>query len=145
MNAKLQNALWSSLPYLTFWSLTLIFSPICDYLINRGHLSVGHARKLFNTIGQWIPMITLIILAYVTDKTWAIILLIIAVGSNAGSNCGLLVNHIDLSPNFAGTLIAITNSVSGIASVISPIVAGIILNRHTEVNITLNYTQSVIN
>lgn len=122
----------SALPYLALWVLTVIFSPLSDYLINNGHLSVSIARKLFNSIGHWIPMITLIGLAYTTNTTLAIILLTTAVGISAGTNVGFLVNHIDLSPNFAGTLMAITNSIANVPSIFAPLVAGAILNVKNE-------------
>lgn len=98
-----KNALLSSLPYLVLWVLTIVFSPISDYLINSGRISVSVARKLFNSIGHWIPMVTLIALSYTTDTTLAVFLLAIAVGMSAGTNVGFLINHIDLSPNFAGS------------------------------------------
>lgn len=77
-------------------------------------------------------MITLIALAYTTNNTLAVILLAVAVGLNAGTNVGFLVNHIDLSPNFAGTLMAITNSIANVLSILPPLVAGAILNGKTE-------------
>lgn len=121
--------MYSALPYLVLWILTIIFSPISDYLINSGYISVSIARKLFNSIGHWIPMITLIGLAYTTNTILAVFLLTIAVGFSAGTNVGFLINHIDLSPNFSGTLMAITNSISNILSVFAPIVAGSILSH----------------
>lgn len=117
---------------MVLWVLTLIFSPLSDWLVNRGYISVSIARKLFNTIGHWVPMVTLIALAYVTNTTLAMVLLTTAVGMSAGTNVGFLVNHIDLSPNFAGSLMAITNSISNVWSMIAPIVAGMILNRKLD-------------
>lgn len=104
-------------------------SPISDYLINAGYLSVSIARKLFNSIGHWGPMLALIALAYATDEVLAIFLLTVAVGLSAGTSVGYLVNHIDLSPNFAGTLMGITNSIANVLSLAAPLAAGFMLKH----------------
>lgn len=40
--------------------------------------------------------------------------------------CGMKVNALDLSPNFAGPLMAVVNGVGAIAGIVSPYVAGAI-------------------
>ncbi|XP_023295724.2 putative inorganic phosphate cotransporter isoform X1 [Lucilia cuprina] len=125
------NALLSALPYFVMWLLCLTVSPISDMLINRKILSVTVSRKLFNSIGQWVPMVCLIALGYMTEdeKTLAIVLLTIGVGFNAGSFCGYLVNHMDLSPNFAGPMMGITNCISNLCSICAPLVVGAIVSN----------------
>lgn len=123
------NALVSGLPYFVMWLLCLIVSPVSDYLINNNVLKVVTARKLFNTIGQWMPMCCLIGLSYMSaeNRTMAIVLLTLGVGFNAASFCGYLVNHMDLSPNFAGTLMGISNGIANLLSVFAPLVVGFIV------------------
>ncbi|KAJ8929850.1 hypothetical protein NQ314_017454 [Rhamnusium bicolor] len=53
------NSLLSAAPYLLMWLGTLIFSPVCDMLINKGTVSRGAARKIFNSIGTLLPAISL--------------------------------------------------------------------------------------
>ncbi|XP_013116292.1 putative inorganic phosphate cotransporter isoform X2 [Stomoxys calcitrans] len=123
------NALLSALPYFFMWILCLIVSPIADALINHNVLSVTVSRKIFNSIGQWVPMCCLIALGYMSEdeKVLAITLLTFGVGFNAASFCGYLVNHMDLSPNFAGTMMGITNGLSNLLSVFAPLVVGAIV------------------
>ena len=130
------NALLSALPYFVMWLLCLVVSPISDMLINRGFITVTVARKLFNSIGQWVPMVCLIALGYMTEdeKTLAIALLTIGVGFNAASFCGYLVNHMDLSPNFAGPMMGITNGVSNLCSICAPLVVGAIVTNEEDSN-----------
>ncbi|XP_058987107.1 putative inorganic phosphate cotransporter isoform X1 [Musca domestica] len=130
------NALLSALPYFVMWILCIVVSPIADTLINRNITSVTASRKIFNTIGQWVPMVCLIGLGYMTEdqKTPAIILLTIGVGLNAASFCGYLVNHMDLSPNFAGLLMGITNTVSNLLSICTPLVVGAIVVDEEDPN-----------
>ncbi|BFG03523.1 putative inorganic phosphate cotransporter [Drosophila madeirensis] len=130
------NAFLSSLPYLAMGVLCLVVSPISDVLTNRGFISITTARKLFNSIGQWGPMACLIGLGYMTadQKTWAILLLTLAVGTNAGCSCGYLINHIDLSPNFAGPMMGVTNGIAGVTSIVAPLVVGAILTEEEDPN-----------
>lgn len=51
----------------------------------------------------------------------AVFLLVIAVGFNSAVYSGYNVNHIDLSPVHAGTLMGITNSISNLFSLVSPL------------------------
>lgn len=103
-----------------------------DFIINRGYLSTSVTRKIFNTIGHWVPMLSLIALAYTQDATWAIFILTLAVGLNGGVDSGFFINHIDLSPNFAGTLMGITNGLGNIWALVAPLVAGFILSTNDE-------------
>ncbi|EFA07863.1 putative inorganic phosphate cotransporter [Tribolium castaneum] len=117
------NSLLSALPYLVLWILSFVFSPLADYLIVHKYLSIGNVRKVFNTIGLIIPAIALVALGFVdsTQDTLALVLLVVAVGFNAAVFSGFNVNHIDLSPNHAGILMGITNSLSNIFSIVAPL------------------------
>lgn len=133
LNVK-SNALLSSLPYFAMGILCFVVSPISDLLINRGTLTVTTSRKLFNSIGQWVPMGCLIGLGYMTanEKTEAIVLLTLAVGINAACFCGYLVNHMDLSPNFAGPMMGVTNGLAGVTSIVAPLVVGAIVTNEKD-------------
>ncbi|KAK9300539.1 hypothetical protein QLX08_006866 [Tetragonisca angustula] len=123
------NGLWSALPYLTAWICSFPISYISDLLIKRNVLTVQASRKICNTIGEWFPAATLIGLGYVNKEQPEIAkaLLIFAVASNVAIYCGHNVNHMDLSPNFAGSLMGITNTVANICSILAPLVASIII------------------
>lgn len=74
------------------------------------------------------PAVALLGLAFVdsSQKILALVLLVIAVGTNAGVYSGFNVNHIDLAPNHAGILMGITNSLSNIFSIIAPLAVKVI-------------------
>ncbi|XP_055643877.1 putative inorganic phosphate cotransporter isoform X2 [Toxorhynchites rutilus septentrionalis] len=128
------NALLSSLPYLVMWILSFILSPISDFLINQQYLSRVTSRKLFNTIGLWIPMGALLGLAFVPkgNTDMAVALLVVAVGINSATYMGFQVNHIDLAPNHAGTMMGITNCAANIMSIIAPLIVGQVLEDATD-------------
>ncbi|KAG5881494.1 hypothetical protein JTB14_029159 [Gonioctena quinquepunctata] len=122
------NSFLSSLPYLAMWLFSLIMSPIADYLIVKNLVSVGTSRKIFNSIGLFVPALTLVTLTFVEETHYilAVVILTLGVGFNSGVYSGYNVNHIDLSPIHAGTLMGITNSISNLFSLIGPLVVDIV-------------------
>lgn len=46
--------------------------------------------------------------------------------------CPFQVNHIDIAPNFAGTLMGITNGVANIMSIIAPLLVGFIVTDQSD-------------
>lgn len=117
------------------WLISLAVSPISDYLINRGHISIANGRKLFNSFGLWMPALTLVILPFLRDPTSAIAMLTIAIGMNGCTYCGYMVNHMDLSPNFAGNLMGLTNTLANSMSILGPITVGLILTDDDDIDV----------
>lgn len=79
--------------------------------------------------GHWIPGLALIGLTFssTTGTTAAVALLTLAVGVNSAAYVGFQINHIDLSPNYSGTMMGITNCLSNIMSIIAPLLVGFIV------------------
>ncbi|KAG6449214.1 hypothetical protein O3G_MSEX005919 [Manduca sexta] len=123
------NGVMSALPYFAMYLLSFPFAFLADYMPNKGWLSVTAVRKLSNSIGFFGPAIALIGLSYTPagNVMVAVILLTIVVGLNVGHITGLMLVHLDLAPNFAGTLLGITNCSANIISIIAPLVAGAVL------------------
>lgn len=101
--------------------------PHCYLLINKYVYLADHifrfrktintttARKSSTLIGCVIPGICFTILGYTgCNRTYAVTLLVIAVTSCGGMWTGFLSNHIDIAPNFAGTLMGMINTVATI-------------------------------
>lgn len=128
------NALLSALPYLAMCILSFVFSFINDILSKKKCISIRISRKLFNSIGHWIPMCALIGLGYVNQGSTelAVTLLTLAVGLNAATYLGFQCNHIDLAPNHAGTLMGITNCSANIMSIIAPLLVGLIVQDNVR-------------
>ncbi|KAJ8929851.1 hypothetical protein NQ314_017455, partial [Rhamnusium bicolor] len=128
------NSLLSAAPYEAMWICSVIFSSICDTLINREIVSRGTARKIFSSIGTMVPAISLTILGFMKKDHpgISVALLIINGGVSAGGLCGYQVNHLDLSPNHSGVLMGLTNSFSSIFSVISPLIVQYIVTDQSN-------------
>ncbi|XP_062132659.1 putative inorganic phosphate cotransporter [Drosophila sulfurigaster albostrigata] len=119
------NALLSSLPYIANLVMSFVFVWISK-AVQKTSLSLAFNRKFFNTIGTYVPMVLLVALGYVPkdNDTLVVVLLTLTVGVNAATHLGFQVNHIDLSPNFAGTLMGITNGLGSIMSFCAPLLVG---------------------
>ncbi|XP_011691699.1 PREDICTED: putative inorganic phosphate cotransporter isoform X2 [Wasmannia auropunctata] len=124
----------SALPYLVMWILSVPMSWLSDYALQKG-ASRGTVRKVCNSIAHWGPAIALACMSAVPENgyIWAIVILVLAVGLNAGSLCGFQINHIDLSPNFAGTMMSITNCAATVTSIIAPLICSVIVSEESSV------------
>jgi len=123
------NGFISGLPYLCMLLLGVPFSWAADWLTSSGKLSVSKTRKLMQTIGQMVPALGLIGLSYVgCDRTMATVWLCIAVGFNSAIYSGYQGNHMDLAPNYAGTMMGITNTMANITGFVTPYVTGVIID-----------------
>ncbi|KAF6206472.1 hypothetical protein GE061_017705 [Apolygus lucorum] len=129
-----KNGTLSALPYLVMFINAIIFAHIADYITSHKLLTVNFARKMWNSIALYGGAAALLSLATLsTDSTGAIILLTVTVGLNAACYNGYLCNHLDLSPNFAGILMGITNGLSNITSILAPTIAGILVKDESSV------------
>nr|XP_018898759.1 PREDICTED: putative inorganic phosphate cotransporter isoform X3 [Bemisia tabaci] len=118
----------SALPYASSFIMGFVFSAIGDRLNNRQVLTRTASKKIWNSIALWGPAVALCLLAFAGDyEVLALSLLVVAVALNSAVNLGYLSNHLDLSPNFAGTLMGITNGLSNITSISAPLFAGFVV------------------
>lgn len=119
------NAALSSMPFLCMWLFTMILSKILAILQEKGLISVTISRKIGTLIASLVPMLCLIQVSYVgCDRVRAVILMTIAIACIGGMYCGFLANHIDIAPNFAGSLVAMTNVVATIPGFVVPVFVG---------------------
>jgi ACS family sodium-dependent inorganic phosphate cotransporter len=97
-----------------------------DMLIKRGYKTIK-VRKFFNSLGFFGAALFLFLLPFQSSILLVITLLCLTnLCSGLGAG-GYGVNHADLGPKYTGSLFGISGSLGMIAAVLSPIVAGIIL------------------
>jgi MFS family permease len=98
---------------------------IADLIRAANILGTANTRKLFNSVGMFGAGIFLIGLSFLdcTKKILAVILLIGAVTTSGCVYCGYFVNHMDIAPQYAGTLMGIANGIAVAAGFIAPSVA----------------------
>ncbi|CAB3250918.1 unnamed protein product [Arctia plantaginis] len=122
------NGVLTALPFLAMWLANFFFSWLTDWLIIKNIMSVTNTRKFANSLGYFPAGIGLIALAYVPRNIYFVeTLLVLICVFKISAHCGYLVNHMDISPNFAGPLISLSNFVSHMGTSLSPIVIAHIL------------------
>jgi len=60
-----------------------------------------------------------------TQTAVAVVLLVLAVSMSGFVYSGYFVNHMDIAPQYAGTLMGISNSVGAVSGLIAPYVASV--------------------
>lgn len=124
----LQNGTLSSLPYLAMWIFSIVISWVADWMISSDRFNHTYTRKIINSIGQYGPAVCLIAASYTgCDRVTTVALLTIGVGLNGGIYSGFKINHLDITPRFAGILMALTNCTANLAGLLAPITAGILI------------------
>lgn len=110
------------------WLFSMGISHVADWLLVKKGLSHTFVRKLLNCIGQWGPGVCLIAASYTgCNPSLTVAVLTIGVGLNGGIYSGFKVNHLDISPRFAGILMAFTNCLANLAGLLAPLTAGYII------------------
>ncbi|XP_057652243.1 uncharacterized protein LOC130891477 [Diorhabda carinulata] len=128
------NGLVSSSPYIASFLLLFVFGYSADYISNRNILTRTGTRKLFTLLASVVPAIAYVILSYAPDDKpiISVVMLIIAISGDIASACGFAINHIDLSPNFAGVLLGICNTVAEMLSIFGPTAVHLIVTDESD-------------
>ena len=101
-----------------------------DLALRRGtHIST--VRKVANAIGMWGPAATLLAMCLISpsDRIVVVIILVATVGLNGSIVCAHLMNALDLTPNFSGSVYSIVNTVAKLFGLIAPIACGAIVGE----------------
>ncbi|XP_012154831.1 sialin isoform X2 [Ceratitis capitata] len=118
------NALLSALPFFLMFVTSHLVTFTAHYLLVVRKCSLALVRKSLNTVSTWVPAAAFVAMTLIRSEeqvTANIICLIVAVMTYAAAAVGSSLNHIDLSPNFGGMLVGMTNMVMTGMGVISPI------------------------
>lgn len=128
-NICFQNGLYCSLPYLLQAMVGTSSGLLSDRLVKSGRVRLTCIRKVANTIGFVGPALCLYLITLIDrSQLWCVVLLIISMGFNGFILAGFNVTHVDMSPNYAGTLMGITNCVANFAGFLAPYTIGVILS-----------------
>ncbi|KAK2726930.1 hypothetical protein QYM36_007693 [Artemia franciscana] len=129
-----ENAFLSALPYLVSWIFSFILSTVMDKLKQKELLSVVQIRKISTGIASVLPAICLLGVAFAgCSRIAAVTLMVLAVMFISGMYIGFLTNHVDIAPNFSGTLIALTNTCATIPGFIVPAFVGALTHGNQSV------------
>ncbi|KAI8436398.1 hypothetical protein MSG28_010003 [Choristoneura fumiferana] len=98
--------------------------------LGRYNYPEWYTAEIIRSISSTIGLITL---AFVDKDIYVVETILVTICAfSISTNVGYHVNHIDIAPNFAGTLMSISNFVSNCVGSLAPIVAGCILTDVTS-------------
>ena len=99
---------------------------LADALIKKGY-SVINVRKAVNSVGFFGSALLLFLISS-EDSLLNVVILLCLINVCSGICAGGFgVNHADLGPKYTGSLVGISGSIGMIAAILSPIVAGTVL------------------
>jgi len=120
-----QNGILSGLPYIASWLLMIGGGQLADWLRAPHRLQTGTVRKLFCAAGLLIPGLLLSAIGFLgCNRILIVCAVILVVGSSGLAVSGFGVNHLDLAPIYAGTLMGLTNTLGTIPGFLGPQVVG---------------------
>lgn len=119
--------LLSAIPYAVAFIAFSLTGSIADRLIRLGWKPT-RVRKIMQTIGFGGPSLMLLLVGYVETAPTAILLMSLGNFFLAFSAGGYAVNHLDVAPRYAGTLMGLSNTAGTIPGIVGVAVSGFILN-----------------
>jgi len=132
-----ENAILSALPYLVAFILSVPCSMLSDWFISSNRMSVTFTRKTFATVSCLVPAVAFTCLAMsgdgdLCDPVMVTVWLCVATGASAAISSSLCINQIDLAPNYAGTLMGITNTALNVMGFVAPMIVGKIVGNSED-------------
>lgn len=126
----LDNGLFTSLPALIMWIVTIASGFLSDWLIAQKYTNITTTRKMFTGLGSVFPAIFVVFASYVDcDRKTAVTMFTLAMGWMGTYHAGMQLNPLDLSPNYAGTLMAISNGIGALTGIAAPLVIGSLITN----------------
>ncbi|XP_046660055.1 putative inorganic phosphate cotransporter isoform X3 [Homalodisca vitripennis] len=122
-----ENGLVSAIPYLTMWICSLLIGGLADWMLTRNIMTITPLRKLLASVGAIGPGAGAVLASYAgCDKLLVTIMFTIGMGLMGFCYASLRVNSLDLSPNYAGSIMAIVNGLSSVSGMITPYLIGVL-------------------
>ncbi|BET03033.1 sodium:phosphate symporter activity [Nesidiocoris tenuis] len=140
-----QNGLLSAAPYIVMWIVAIISGWIVDWLVGPRGVNITIVRKIFVTIASIGPAIGILSASYAgCDKVLVSLFFASGMGLMGAFVPSLKVNALDLSPNYAGTLMALVGGIGAISGMLTPSLVGFLTPNSTMLEWRLVFWISVI-
>nr|CAI5832791.1 unnamed protein product [Callosobruchus analis] len=126
MNA---NGVISSLPFVSNFTLGFIFGYCADVIIRKRIMSLENCRKMYVAISTIGPAICLVSLSFLPENSTVLscLMLVLHQSFSAAYQGGISMSYLDISPNFCGILMSITNAVSTVCDIVVPLLVQVIV------------------
>ncbi|XP_020810473.1 sialin [Drosophila serrata] len=128
------NAALSALPYFPMIIFSIVLGKLLDTLQAKGKISTTFARKTATSICTLIPGVCLLVLCYIGCRHYeAVTVMSVGIVAMGAMFSGFLSNHIDIAPNFAGTLVALTNTAATLPGIVVPLFVGFVTKGNQNI------------
>ncbi|CAL8109500.1 unnamed protein product [Orchesella dallaii] len=129
-----ENSYLSATPDICQWIFCIGVGQLVDHLVANKCISLLHARKLCNTIGQWGSALMFCGIIFAGCNRWLAVVCYIMSGMiNGAMFSGSIINPMDISPNYSGAIEGVINSAANIAGFGAPYLAGLILYHEPSI------------
>ncbi|XP_055919987.1 sialin [Eupeodes corollae] len=129
-----KNAVASALPYYPMFLFSIILGKVLDTLKAKGYFSTTVCRKTATSFATLVPGVCLLSLCYIgCHRDAAVAFMTFGIIGMGGMFSGFLSNHIDIAPNYAGTLVALTNTVATLPGIVVPLFVGFITKGNQNI------------
>ena len=118
--------LFAMMPHIALFLFINLSGVVADKLIGGG-MTITRVRKLMMIIGFGSSITALLIVGQATSAVAAIAIMTSGSALGAFAVSGFFVNHMDIAPEHAGTLMGITNTAGTIPGIVGVLVSGWIL------------------
>ncbi|XP_014223284.1 sialin-like [Trichogramma pretiosum] len=126
------NGYLSALPNLCSIIYLLFISWATDKCVSANWVSKTNARKVNTSISTLLPAVFIIGASYAgCDRVSVVVMFTLGLTFMASSLPGIKVNSLDLSPNYAGTIMALTNGVASFTGILTPYLVGVLAPNQT--------------
>ncbi|XP_046387093.1 sialin-like [Ischnura elegans] len=130
-----ENGIFSGLPNIMRFIVSIIYSSITDHMIRMKTFSVTVIRKVSTCVVELLPGLLFLFMTNIGCNAAAeVALLTLAAGFNGATSSGPLANSMDLAPNFAGLILAMISVVSMSTGFLIPSITGAIINNNNTID-----------
>jgi len=118
---------------IVIWALMWLLSGcVADQMIKRNCMSTTNTRKIMTGVAAFGPAVFMVAASYAgCNRGMVVALFTITMGLMGTYYAGMKLTPLDMSPNYAGTLMAITNGIGAITGVVSPYLVGVMTPNAT--------------
>ncbi|XP_058793473.1 sialin-like isoform X2 [Phymastichus coffea] len=126
------NGYFTSLVYLCMWIGGNTTPWLADYLISKRNVSTTIVRKIGSIVALPISAAFIVGASYAgCDRTLVIAMFVLSMTLMGSAYPSVMTNPLDLSPNYAGTIMALTNGLSALTGIAGPYIIGVLTPNQT--------------
>ncbi|KAK2142033.1 hypothetical protein LSH36_1002g01003 [Paralvinella palmiformis] len=123
----------TAMPPLASVIVALLTSVLADYLLSKHWLSTTAVRKIFTFIGECSMALAVIGVGLADcDRVLVVLLYIIGYGLSGFTASGISVITLDMAPQYAGTLLGITNVINSCGGFLSPALVRLVTDNQGD-------------